>query len=93
MELEQFLALLNKVGDNRIIGFIMDNSSRVYYRDKMLFDRNKHLDTETQCIVVTDVDNNENVYTCYKPISVIQGVLVSDKPGEISKYNTRYIGG
>ena len=93
MDLQQFLALLDQVGDDRIIGFIMDNSSRMYYRDNMLFDRNKHLDMATQCIKITDVDNNDNVYTCYKPVSVIQGVLVSDKPGEISKYNTRYIGG
>lgn len=91
--MDQLLALLDQVGDNRIIGFIMDNSSRIYYRDNLLFDRNKHLDMVTQCLKITDVDNNGNVYTCYKPVGVIQAVLVSDKIGEIDKYNTRYIGG
>lgn len=93
MELEKLMALLDKVGDNRIIGFIMDNASRVYYRNNMLFNRKVHLDMETECIKVIDVDNNDNEYICYKPISTIQSVLVSDVAGEISKYNTRYIGG
>lgn len=93
MEMQHLLALLDKVGDNRIIGFIMDNSSRVYYRDKNLFDRKKHLDMKTECILITEVDCNEHEYTCYKPIATIQSILVSDKAGEISKYNTRYIGG
>lgn len=93
MEMQQLLALLDQVGDNRIVGFIMDNSSRVYYRDTMLFDRNKHLDMDTECIKITDIDIDDNVYICYKPIATIQSVLVSDVPGEISKYNTRYIGG
>lgn len=93
MEMEHFLKLLDKVGDDRIIGFVVDNSGRMYYRDNMLFDRKKHLDMETQCVKIIDIDNNKNEYICYKPINTIQAVLVSDKPGEISKYNTRYIGG
>lgn len=91
-EVERIKKLIESVDSDKIIGVILDGRMRIYYNFKERFDYNKHIREDIECLVVQDIDTNENSYTLYTPIKYIESFLVSnDKPVQV--FDTRYIFG
>lgn len=76
-------------GDDYVMAFCFDNTSRIIFRNNMCFDRSKHINGNF--IEIEDIDTHKNVYVTAKHIDHIQTVLFSDKPKDHDKYEKRYI--
>ncbi|MMZ42076.1 hypothetical protein D1872_35930 [compost metagenome] len=84
MDEDKFLALIQKHGEENIIGFGFDNSGRhLFTKEYWPFSLAKHYDPTTQCLEywVPDRDGmtTGNGHIAVKPINTIQSVLIATK--------------
>lgn len=95
MEYDKLIKLIDKMGgDDYVLGFVFDNSGSKCYTNANPFNRDRHLDIETECLFdFDDVDTGNNKLTGVKPIATIQSVLFTDTTKDKDKYNTRYLCG
>ena len=99
MEEAAFLALINQIGTDNVLGFVFDNADRVFYGQeetkyscKASFSL-KDYDTATKCIKIEHSSSTGigpcPKYTVYKPIAVIQTVIARDPKIQKNAYDIR----
>lgn len=90
-QVELLKKLIQATDPDKIIGVVLDSGARKYFNNGERFNYQKHIDEDIGCMVIKDIDTDENEYNVYIPIKYIESFLVSNnEPVEV--FNTRYIG-
>lgn len=84
-------AVTNFGGEQHVIGFIFDNSSRIIFDDPV-FTFATHYHDASGCLFFKDADTHGHPYTIVKHIENIQSVIFIDNIADFDDFNKRYIG-
>lgn len=88
---EDFVARINILGEENILGFGFDNAGRKIFMDpKKKFSLAEHYRDDLEALVFEETDNKMNVYKVIKPVDMIQTIFVCD-PSLIGKISSREI--
>jgi len=86
-KLQQIIAYLG--GENKIAGFVFDNSGRRLFEKD--FSLAKYLIPDTEVLVFVEKDGYGNTFKVFKAVSDIQTVIGVDDVATIDHIDTRFI--
>lgn len=72
---EQFLAILDYVGDDHIMGFKFDNSSRKMFKKEEKFNRDEHYIPAIKALRFKEKDVKGTEFFVIVPILNVQGII------------------
>lgn len=78
MDSTQFLAIVEKVGADNIMGILFDNSAVRMIHDDRKFNLEENYDPDIQCLKFQEFDRKGNIFWVYKSVGDIQGFIVRD---------------
>lgn len=90
MNLEMLLAIINKYGEDHILGFAFDNSGRKLFLEGE-FSVDTHVDKDLECLVFHVEDTKGIPYNVLKPIDMIQTVYTIDNASDMNRIDRRYV--
>ena len=90
---EDFLAKVEALGEENVLGFGFDNSGRKFFcRENERFSIAKHYDPVTECLVFEETDARYHDYKVYKPVDTIQTIYTAS-PEDFKTIDPRDING
>lgn len=87
MDKETFEAIINKYGEENIIGIGFDNSSGVTFGHNEEFSLSEHYDADLGLFTFTEFDMKGNPYIVIKCVSDVQAVMIKDANIDIGNYD------
>lgn len=87
MDSTQFLAIVEKVGADNIMGIMFDNSAIRMIREDRKFTLDDNYDPDIQCLKFQEFDVKGNIFWVYKSVADIQGFIVRDGKIAFSAYD------
>ena len=70
----------NAPNDKCVIGFMFGSGYKFVYRNSEPFDRNVHVNKDTDCVLMHSTDCREKPFTIYGLISDITHVYIATEP-------------
>lgn len=90
MELSLLLNLIDKIGADKIFGFVFELGDRILYKGENKFDKS-HIDEESQTLKYVTEDANGIPVITYHPISRIHHIFTVENAEDVDKVSRRYL--
>ena len=90
--IDDFLTFVAEVGEDKIVGFIFNNSARRLFTTTDPFTLDSCVSTNG-LLKFTERDSGGITYYVYKPLATIEAILVVNDSLDRDRINLRYIGG
>lgn len=87
MEQERFLAIINKYGEENVLGFGFDNSAAITFGPNDPFSLEKYYVDDIHAFKFPSVDFKGNPYFTIKIIEDIQSIIIKDERYSLGVYD------
>ena len=86
MDTEMLKAIINRYGEDNILGFVFDNSAGItFHKGDVTMDNN--FINDINCLQFVSFDNKGRPFHILKPISDVQAVYIRDSGVEFNDYD------
>ena len=92
MTVSEFKAIINYYGENNIIGFVFDNSSRKLMDNPGDFKLSDHPLDQIGCLEFEEKDMRGHTYKSIAHVENVQKILVANDPSIWDVLDKRYLG-